>query len=453
MSDGAVRFSLPRQLAYACGQAGNVLSESLIVTYLLLLYLPPAASGQAAADLVPALFLGLFPAIAFANVIPRGIDTFLDPLVANKSDRSTHPFGRRRIFMAIGIVPLCLSTALVFFPPVGGASDLNVIYMTVFLTIYFASFSLYVAPFLALLPELAPEQSLNVRVSTMLAVFALVGGLVALNGGQVLWNSLAPEGAAFADRQAALQTTMLILTAVAFALLLIPIAAVPEPKLVAARTSEPSHAPLMESLKKTFSDRAFIPYVIGTTLFAFGFNIVRTATLYFIIVLMKQPKDSLATIAVFGVAAVAFPIVAIAATKIGKRKVMIAGTLVLAFSLTGFYFVDDLTTGLVFLSLSGVGVSTFLALPNAILSDICNAATKRTGERREAMFFGAQGFLQKINLGISTGVFGFLLSLGNSVDNPLGVKLAGPVAALILVGAAIAYFLYPERRIRAELDG
>lgn len=449
---GPVKLTLPRQLAYACGQAGNVLSESLIVTYLLLLYLPPATkAGETATALVPTLFLGLIPAIVFANVIPRGIDTFLDPLVANLSDRSKHPFGRRRFFMAVGIVPLVASTAFVFFPPWGEQSDLNVLFMTFFLTIYFASFSLYVAPYLALLPELAPDPKLNVRVSTMLAAFALVGGLVALNGGQILWNVLAPEGASFSERQTALQTTMVVLTVVAFALLLIPILAIPEPRMVAARSGEASHAPLLASLKKTFTDQAFIPYVIGTTLFAFGFNIVRTATLYFIMVLMQQPKDSPATIAVFGIAAVAFPVVAMAAGRLGKRRVMIAGTLTLAFALCGFWFVDDLTTGLVFLALSGVGVSTFLALPNAILSDICNAATKRTGEQREAMFFGAQGFLQKINLGVSTGVFGWLLSLGSSVDNPLGVRLAGPVAAFTLIGAAIAYWRYPEARIQNEL--
>ena len=447
-----LKLTLPRQLAYACGQAGNVLSESLIVTYLLLLYLPPATrAGETSTSLVPTLFLGLIPAIVFANVIPRGIDTFLDPLVANLSDRSRHVFGRRRIFMAIGVVPLCLSTAAVFFPPWGPESNANVLFMTAMLTMYFASFSLYVAPYLALLPELAPEQKLNVRVSTLLAVFALVGGLVALNGGQILWNILAPETASFAARQEALQTTMVVLTLVAFVLLLVPILGVPEPLLVAARLGEPSHAPLISSLKKTFSDKAFIPYVIGTTLFAFGFNIVRTATLYFITVLMVQPKDSPATIAVFGVAALAFPVVAMAANRFGKRRVMIAGTLVLACALCGFWFVSDLVSGVVFLSLSGVGVSTFLALPNAMLSDICNAATKRTGEQREAMFFGAQGFLQKINLGISTGIFGLLLSLGRSVDNPLGIRLAGPVAAVTLVGAAVAYWRYPEQRIQDEL--
>ena len=453
MTTTPLRFTLPRQLAYACGQAGNVLSESLIVTWLLLLYLPPATkAGEVAQALVPTLLFGFIPAIALANIIPRGIDTFLDPLVANRSDRSKHAFGRRRVFMAAGIVPLCASTAVVFFPPDGGPTGLNVAFMTVMLTIYFASFSLYVAPYLSLLPELAPDPKLNVRVSTMLAAFALVGGLVAINGGQVLWSTLAPETAAFADKQAALQTTMVVLTVVAFSLLLLPILFVPERRLVAAADAEPSHAPLMQSLRQTFADRAFIPYVIGTTLFAFGFNIVRSAMLFFITVLMTQPKESLSAIAVFGVAALAFPVVAIAANKLGKRPVMIAGTLMLAFSLTGFYFVDDLVSGVVFLSLSGIGVSTFLALPNSILSDICNASTKRTGERREAMFFGAQGFLQKINLGISTGVFGYLLSLGRSVDNPMGIRLAGPVAAVVLVGAAIAYWRYPEARIRAELD-
>ncbi len=451
MSAPLVKLTLPRQLAYACGNAGNILSESLIITYLLLLYIPPAtSSGETATSLVPELFLGVIPAIMFANVVPRGIDTFLDPLIANLSDRSRHTFGRRRVFMLIGIVPLTLSL-LVFFPPMAEQSNANVIFMTALLTIYFASYSLYVAPYLALLPELAPDPKLNVRVSTLLAVFALVGALIALNGGQIVWNILAPEGASFADRQAALQHMVLIFGVVAFVLLAIPLIAIPEPRMVPAPVEGGSHAGLIESLKMTFTDRAYLPYVIGTVLFGFGFNIVRTATLYVIMVLMQQPKDSPATIAVFGVAALAFPVVIIASNAFGKRRVMMFGTVTLAIALCGTWIIDDLTSGLIMLSVAGLGVSTFLALPNAILSDVCNAATKRTGEKREAMFFGAQGFLMKINLGVSTGVFGWLLSFGSSVDDPTGVRLAGPVAAVVLLGSAFAYWRYPEARITEEL--
>ena len=86
-----------------------------------------------------------------------------------------------------------------------------------------------------------------------------------------------------------------------------------------------------------------------------------------------------------------------------------------------------------------------------MISDIANANALRSGERREAMFFGAQGFLQKVNLGVSTGVLAWLLDFGRAVDNPLGVKLAGPVAGVVLLVAAVCFWRYPEQRILDEL--
>lgn len=445
----SVKFSLPRQLAYACGQAGNVLTESLILTYLIYFYLPPAKTGEAEVSLVPSFVLGFVPAMFFVQFMPRAIDTFIDPAVGNFSDRNRHPLGRRRIFMLAGFIPLCFATAAVFFPPDAGPTGLNVAWATALMTVYFASFSIYVAPYLALLPELAPDKALNVRVSTMMAAFALFGGLIAINGGGALITALGAETAA--QKAHATQMMVVILTVVSAVLLLLPILAIPERNMVGPQAAD-SHAGLFESLKNTFSDRAFIPYVIGTVLFAFGFNIVRSALLFFVTVLMGQKEDSPVTIAVFGVAALAFPVVAIAAGKLGKRIVMIGGTLVLAVALAGFWFVDSMASGAVFLCLSGLGVSAFLAIPNSILADVCNANALRTGARREAMFFGAQGFLQKINLGISVFLFGFLLDrFGRSVDNPLGVRLMGPVAAIALIGAAIAYWRYPEQRITDEL--
>ncbi len=451
MSTTKPTFSLPRQLAYACGQAGNVLTESLIVTYLIYFYLPPAKSGDVEVSLLPSYVLSFIPAMFFVQFMPRAFDTFIDPAVGNFSDKNRHPLGRRRIFMLAGFAPLCFATAALFFPPDAGPTALNVAWATALMTVYFASFSVYVAPYLALLPELAPERALNVRVSTMLAAFALVGGLIAINGGGAIITALGAETAA--QKAHSTQWMVVSLTVVSLVLLVLPILAIPERRLVAPASID-GHAGLVDSLKNTFSDKAFIPYVVGTVLFAFGFNIVRSALLYFVTVLMGQKEDSPVTVAVFGVAALGFPVVAVLAGRLGKRPVMIGGTLVLAASLTGFWVVDGLVSGAIFLSLSGLGLSAFLALPNSILSDICNANARRTGQRREAMFFGAQGFMLKINLGVSFFLFGFLLDrFGHSVDNPLGVRLMGPLAAIALVGAAVAYWRYPEARINAELVG
>jgi GPH family glycoside/pentoside/hexuronide:cation symporter len=445
-----MKLTLPRQLAYACGQAGNVLGESLITTYLLVLYLPPGREGEAARALVPMVVLGFIPAMALANIIARFVDTITDPLVANWSDRSQHPMGRRRIFMATGALPLAAVTMLVFFPPSDEAGVLNVAFLSVVLALYYTFFTVYVAPYLAMLPEIAPDKALNVRLATLMAAFALVGGLIAINVGGVMIASFGE--ATLALKQVPIQKTVLILGSVSLVLLLIPVLFVPERQLVQRTESSASEAGLIESVKKIMSDKVFLPYVFGYIAFAFGFNIVRSALPYIVTVLMREKSDSPAPIAVFGIAAVCFPLVGILAVKLGKRRVMIGGSLVMALAMASFFFVDDVTTGFIALAASGIGVSVFLAVPNAMLSDIANANALRTGERREAMFFGSQGFLLKINLGVSTSVLALLLEMGRSVGDDIGVRLSGPVAAVVLLGAAVCFWRYPEQRIMSELS-
>ena len=449
MSTTPSRLTLPRQLAYACGQAGNVLGETLITTYLLVLYLPPGREGEGLRALVPALVFGFIPAMAVANIFSRFIDTVTDPLVANWSDRSNHRFGRRRIFMAVGAVPLAAMTILIFFPPSDEPSLINVAFLSIVLALYYTFFTVYVAPYLALLPEIASQKALNVRVATLMAIFALVGGLVAINGGGVMIAAFGE--ATLALKQESIQKTVVILGLVSLVLLAVPVFLVPERKLVQRAEASASSTGLLDSVKKTMSDRAFLPYVFGYIAFAFGFNIVRSALPYIVTVLMKTGSDSPAPIAVFGVAAVCFPIVGWLAVKVGKRKVMIGGSLIMGVAMASFYFVDDVTGGFIALAVSGMGVSVFLAVPNAMLSDVANANALRSGERREGMFFGSQGFLLKFNLGISTSVLAGLLDLGRSVGDDQGVRLAGPVAAVVLVGAAVCFYLYPEKRITDEL--
>jgi glycoside/pentoside/hexuronide:cation symporter, GPH family len=446
-------MTLWHKIAYACGQAGNVLLESLIATYLLVFYLPPAKAGQIEQSLVPKVAFWVIGTIGFVNLVSRGLDTFLDPLVANWSDRSTSKFGRRRLFMMIGCVPLAALTALTFFPPTSVSSGTNIVFLAVVQTLFYAFFSMYVAPYLALLPELTPDKKDNVFLSTMMAAFALVGALLAINGGSLLIGALGES--TFEDKMRSIQLSCLAFSIIGFVLILIPVLAIDEVNMVKERPAGGAHLGLVASLKKTLGDHNFLPYVIGTVAFSFGFNLVRSALPYFIEVLIKKPIDyQPAQLAVFVVAAASFPFVGMAATRFGKRPVMIAGTVLLATPLALFYFVDGAAMGVALLAVCGLGVGVFLAIPNAMLSDICNACTKRTGEAREAMFFGAQGFLQKINLGVSIFVLEYLINnFGRGVDNPLGVQLAGPAGAVALIIGAIAYSRYDEKRVMAELQG
>lgn len=446
MPDQALRpglaLSLGHKLAYAAGQAGNVLGYSLVTGFALRFYLPPTSGEGAGVPLVPAAIAGVIPVWFTLNLIARGLDSWWDPYVANWSDKSSHKLGRRRVFMLAGCLPLALTTAAIFFPPDPAASLQNAAFVGAMLTLYYGMYSVYVAPYLALLPELAPDPKDNIVLSTIQAAAALLGALIALIGGPIL------------AKQAGIPAMAAVFAGISLILLAIPIVLIDERRLAVSHYGPASTLGFLESIKETLKDRSFLPYVLGSTLFWFGFNIVQSAAPYYVEVLMQKPLDfqAIAMAATFGVAILSFPFVGGAVGKLGKRRVMIFGSVLLAALLAAIPLVEGPLSGVALLGVAGVSVSILLAVPNAMLADVCNASARRTGQKREAMFFGAQGLLQKISLGLSTGLLGFLVDrFGRSAENPLGVKLSGPMASVALLGAAFFFFRYPEESVLAAL--
>lgn len=442
---GGRRLTLPRKLAYASGQAGNVLGYQLISTFILPLYTPPEGKGH---NLIPAFLLGV-GTIFVLSMLSRGIDTFFDPWIANLSDRSTHRLGRRRVFMLVSCAPLALVTGLIFFPPFPAESWGNAAFLGVALTIYFCLFSTYVAPYLALLPELAPDKDENTAVSTLQAGAALFGAMLVSVVAPLTLDADDPG-------RRSLKLMAAGLAAASFVLLVVPVLFIDERKLSSRREGEAaSHLGLGASLRETFADKAFLPYVLGSTLFFVGFTVVQTAAPNFVEVLLQRPLKDLGLVIgpLFAVAGLAFFGVGILQKRFGKRRLMVGGALALAAIMgVGIPLLPSVPgLALPLFAAAGIPIALFLALPNAILADICGANANRTGQRREGMFFGAQGFLQKVSLGAAVGAVSWLAErFGKSVDSPLGVQLAGPLAAVALVGAAVCFWLYPEDRVQTE---
>ncbi len=438
MHDLASRAPLPLRvkLTYALGNGGAVLGDTIIANYLLFFYFPPEGRGSA---LAPALLFALVPTWLLINLVARALDSISDPLVAAWSDRSDHPLGRRRAFMLAGAVPLAISTGALFFPPFPGAATGNAVFLLVAFSTYFLLFTVYVAPYLALVPELGQTPAERVDLTTFQAAFGLGGAGVAM----VLGPALLPaENETTGD----VQQMIVWLALVSLVLLLIPALFVNEKKWSALGEGS-STLSLLASLKTTLGDRSFRLYLVGTVLFYFGFNVVRGATPYFVTVLMGEPLafQMQTFIAVFAVAGLSFPVVNLLSKRLGKRRVVIGGTGVMLVALALIPLITGPVSGVAVLAVAGVGVSVLLVVPNAMLADICEASAKETGQRGEAMFFGAQGFFLKLNLGLSSGVLGLLFSwFGTSVERPLGVQLAGPVAAVVLALAIVAYSSMPK---------
>lgn len=97
-----------------------------------------------------------------------------------------------------------------------------------------------------------------------------------------------------------------------------------------------------------------------------------------------------------------------------------------------------LAQGILFMLPMGFAMTGVFVFPNAIMADIIDYDALRTGMRREAMYYGTQNVVEGVVVGLHAALLAGLLTLGSTPENPLGIRLVGPVAgALILAGYLI----------------
>ena len=422
-------------LAYALGGAGWVMVDRLLLTWALFFYLPP--DDHALPQRIPddALF-GIITLWGLISLGGRFIDAITDPLIATWSDRSRHPFGRRRIFMALSCIPVCLMCGLVFSPPFAAVSLWNLVYIAVILWAFYVFFTFYNVPYAALLPELGKTDSGCLKLSLWQAAAQLVSSGIVMIGAPLLLLALNSKGPS-----QSYQITAVIFSTVAGLLMFCPVVAISEPNLCEPPVQN-KPLPVVQTLKELWRWKALRWFLLGTVGFWFGLNTVSTCVPYYATVLMGLSETNVSWLlgATFCVSGLCFPLVWVSAKRFGKARLMIGGALALAFLLFGLPWVNSMETGLVVMALAGIPTALVLALPPAILADMAREDRARSGQAREAMIFALLAFLIKVNLGVGAAVTAALLQLGKSAENPIGVQATGPVASIVLVGAAWCFW-------------
>ncbi|MBN1880949.1 MAG: MFS transporter [Deltaproteobacteria bacterium] len=455
MNNRPETFPLKGQLLYASGNLGWTMVDRIWITFMLYFYLPPAESGMT--ELISnRTFLGFLTVIGLATILARVVDAAANPLVASWSDGNESPLGRRKMFLLYGGLPLVVLLVMLFFPPSPEAGTLNAVWMIVILSLLLFFLTIYVVPWCALLPELSHTKNERINIASMQAGFRMIALVIVMIGGFALWDLFEGWGM---DKGRALQVTILVFGLIALVALYLPLITLDEERYT---ISTPSKIGLIESLKLTFANKPFMPYLFGTICLWFAFNIVFQSTIYYVTVLLGKPESftSAAYGMVMGVAFVFFPILNLLSRKMLKKHIMITGLIL--FLICGFtlYFlgsdaipVPKTTQALVLFGLFGIPVAALLLLPNAILADIAEYDSIKTGTNREAMYFGAQGLLHKVNLGLSTLVLGFLLTeFGKDAAQSMGIQLTGPVVGIVCIFGIILFSIYPEQEVLGVLE-
>lgn len=448
-------FKGKRLFLYNLSTAGWTLLDSIWLTFYVAFLLPPrekVAEGMIA-FVSNERFFGMVTTLGALMIFGRIIDAIADPLVAFWSDRSRSKFGRRRFFLMVGGIPLAVFTVLIFFPPVASTSFINGIYLAIIFGFYFFFFTVYVTPYLALIPELGHNEKIRIGITTAQGYFSIIGSAAVMIGGPLLLTYFMRN-----NNMIGAYRKMVICLAVPGTLLLYSaVFSVNEKKFSGAR---PSNISLLDSFKKTINNKPFIIYLFANMSLWFLFNIVRSSAIPIVITLIKADEAFASTmfIVLFIIAIIFFPVIGFL-TRILKKKtvMMIALGLFALFSFflsfTGLTAFNPRLWGLVFIGLMGLPTAILIIIPNVILSELCDIDYKKSGERREAMYFGVQGFFMKLNLGFSTAILALLYSFfGKDISNPLGVRLTLIFSSIIALFGLFIMHHYPEKNIENILS-
>lgn len=403
-----------------------------MLLWLAYFYAPPAEAGLP--TMLPIAWVG------YALLFGRIIDGLADPLVGAWSDATRSPLGRRRPFMLYGAVPLALTFAALWWQPLVLSQVGRMVYLTAMVSLFLFFFTVYTAPYLSLLPELADGRAARVRLATWQGFAQIVGLGIAMIGSGLLIDRFG-------------FTAMGVgLAAVALLTYLIP--------ALTIREEPREHAPtpsVMESVRLTFRNGPFVYYVISHLLFWIGFNAVVVAAPYLVTVLMggSEGDTAIALAIAFVVAVLTFPLIGRFSAARGLKFTMLLsmGALIAALVLWGFVGRFDIAVpvfwqGVTVFLVAGFSVGGLFVVPNALMAEIVDYDEKLTGMRREAIFFGVQGLLVKVAMGLSTfGATQLLESGGFTGDRAAGVSWIGPLAALFVLAGAFVFNGYPEGTI------
>jgi GPH family glycoside/pentoside/hexuronide:cation symporter len=420
------------KVLYAASSAGWAMLDRVVMTFLLFYY----TEGENPL-LMPAVFGAIF-------VFGRVVDAIADPLVALWSDNHKGKLGRRTPFLIVGALFYVVVFVALFYPPAASHGTVNIVYLLLMAGAYFFMFTVYVCPYLALMPELARTANDRVDMATLRAVFSLLGVAGALVGSGILIGTLGFTG--------------MIWSVAIVGLLLMYL-----PVLVKEREyadGQPATLGLVAALTTTMKNRAFRYYLAANGAFWFGFNIITLGLPFYVTVLLGRPVEDVTILfaSAFAVAFLAFPLVNLLAKKLGHRLVMVGSMVLFAMALPQFYLLgrpvfglEPMTYAYLVMAFAGLPLSTLFVLPDAIVSAITDLEAGLSGQRREAMYFGTQGLVLKIMMGLSTFVTGVMMQIfGNTVATPLGVQLTGPVAAFFVIIGGILFWYYPEKEVRAS---
>jgi GPH family glycoside/pentoside/hexuronide:cation symporter len=422
---------LRTKVLYGCGDVTISAKNSALNQFLLFFY----------ADVVQ-----LSPALVSAAIFLGKLwDAVTDPVMGYVSDTTRSRWGRRRPYVAGSAVPLALCFFLLFSPPIGSPTVVFC-YLLLMYVLLNSALTVYAVPYIAWGAELTRDYHERTTVVQVRSLFGVVGGVLGATAPVAIANSFSDQRWGYGAMGATLGAVM------GAAALMTAVGVRERPRAGAAAASV---AHFRTGLRQTFRNRdfrvVFATFCLMTVATALGQSIQLIVVKYWLQMYDFFPVIALTFALSF---AGSFPLWLWLSQRVGKRKAMLIGLLLLCVTPFGWVIVQpgQRLAMLVFMVVGG-SVSGSLTLVMSSAVDVVDFDELETGERREGAYFGiwTLGLKSMSAFGILLGG-GLLQLVGYVPDQPQDprtmwwlVMLVGPLQAIVHVIGLLMF-----RRFRFE---
>jgi len=428
MSAGGATIPLRTRILYGTSRVGSEAIGKSGGLWLLYYYAPPKDAHLP--TLIPSLAVG---ALLTAGGILAALD---DAIVGYVSDRTRSRWGRRIPYIVIGAPLWSICFLLLFTPPPDASNAATAVYLFfVFEAVALAS-SVVVGPYEALLPEMAATSDERVGLQAIKVYLGVLGTAVGLVGSDLLVHHVGFKAMA---------------VAIAAFALVCQYVAVGGVWSRAKRSNVPAELGFREALRATFRNAPFRILLPSVVLFALAFQLLQTDIPFYVHAAVGRHSrlSSTVLLAVAIASAIAcVPLFTRLAERSSKRRAYRLSMLAAAatFPLLGL---AGLLPGIpvavqivVATALVGAPIGAHFLFPVPLTADVIDEDSVTTRQRREATYLGASSFVERTATSVAPLVVVLLRLLGDTRGHTVGVRLAGPVAGLLVLGAYLLFRRY-----------
>lgn len=384
---------------------------------------------------------GISPAIAGVVVmVGKFWDAFIDPLLGMISDRTRSRFGRRRIFLLIGVLPVIISFSMLWYSFGIASMGAKAVYYAIMYSLFTICFSIVQVPYNALLPDMVDDYEARTGYSTMRILISNISATLSVTVPGII---LGPE----ANRTTESYLFMGIIFGLFYGL----------PLLIAFFTTwenppkaEQEHATL--SLKELFrtmwaslKNKAYRQYL---GIFCFGQMatdlVSAMATFWLADILQQANMLTIFSGVVMVVGICMLPFYNWMAKKYGKQ---VPAIVCMPFRIIGLgiaFFMGGQSPVALLIAvcvLNGIGTGVASFVPYSLLPDLPDSDEMITGKRNSGVYAGMSTFIRTSTSGIAVFLAGIILEAFGYVESTAGEVIAQTPMALF--GVKFLFCLVP----------